>query len=434
MKGGGLTRFSYQICNGERVNSSKLFAGLGSFAGDSVITKVRRLFLSKVDVGIEVVMSALQALVSQEYLEALTDQNTMARVDSALESLFDVLNCDFTTMELLFEDQASMLESKGKEVDVIDAAKHAKQTCFGASSDYSIGNKTVFKQLRADVLSAGVAGAAMVEELLDSLNLEKKRLDFVQIFVSIDEDNDGIISCEDFENLVPEINDNLLSSVALDPNELRQTFEYQSQISITEFLEYIAQKQAEVFPNINMQMAEPIEFNRTIPANMSGKMALEFMLRESMRHQETDPKLKHKVAPYMMNLDHITIEGETQRKNKTGSMNKLSRLQQNLDVERQFELSPGFLSLGELRPGEKAVGTFVLTNVGYEPARFHIIALQAPFELSYAPGLLAAGMKRKIDVTLAVPSDSAKDYYCTQIVIRTPSNVLFGVAAARILR
>ena len=83
-------------------------------------------------------------------------------------------------------------------------------------------------------------------------------------------------------------------------------------------------------------------------------------------------------------------------------------------------------------PGASATGKMTLQNVGPEAARFNVGNVDPPFELNYNPGLLAAGIKRDIEISVKIPEEPEKDCYCAEVVIKTECNILYCAVVAKI--
>ncbi|QDZ23118.1 hypothetical protein A3770_09p56360 [Chloropicon primus] len=397
-----------------------------SFAGESVQTQIRRHFLSNMGVGLDILELCLKSLKAQRYLELFADIESTSRVDTALEALFEILNYDFPYLSDLLVQFKTALPADNEEV--IQAAERASKTCSSVSPRDGIEN--IFKHLRSDVLLAGAAGAAMLDDLLDCLNLEKKKKDFMKLFVQVDSDDDGYLTNEEFKSLIPKLNTMLLSTDAIEESEVSETFD--GNISISDCIDFLFQKQTQNSPLFPSELHSE-ETNFTMYSKSVGEN--EFSSFKDIAHvYDTTRVSSNKVAPCVMNAEYLSIEGETRRTLKTGlcSMQKM-KLQEGMAV-KNFQMTPAYLFLGRLEPGASAKGRLTLQNVGPEAARFNVGNVDAPFELHYTPGLLAAGMKRFIDIEVKIPEQADPeqgDCYCTEVVIKTECNILYCVVAAK---
>ena len=398
-----------------------------SFAGESVQTQLRRHLLSKIGVSLDIVEACSRALGAQRHIELFADIESISRADAALEELFEILNFDFSFLGEIFADFKSKIPESDKAL--VQAAESACKTCSAASLDFSIDSSSIFKHLRSDILLAGAAGADMLDAILDALNLTKKKREFMQLFVEVDTDDDGFLSIEDFKSLVPTLNDMLISAHAIEPSEISDTWD--TRISISDFLDFLFMKQTQNSPMYSEMISD--EDTGFTLYEKSGVENEPTSFKDILHEYDMTRVSSNKFAPCVMNQEYLSIEGETRRTLKTGlcSVQKL-KLQDGLPV-KYFQMTPAYIFLGRLNPGESATGKLHLKNVGPEAARFNVGAVPAPFELNYVPGLLAAGMTRTIEVGVKIPQDeSGQDSYCTDVVIKTECNILYCVVAAKV--
>ena len=421
-----LCQIAQGICQGGGLSEGKDI----SFTGPSIQVQVRRHLLAKTNMSLDIVAACSKILKSQRYLELYAYPESISRTDAALEELFEILNCDFSYLSELFNSIKAKIPSDDKEL--LQAAEKASKTCSAVSLDYSIDSKSIFKHLRADILLAGAAGADMLDEILDSFNIEKKRVSFMQMFVEADDDDDGYLNHEQFKALVPNLNSMLLSMHAIESSEINEIFA-DGKISIADFLDYLFQKQTQMSPMYASELnGEATGFGMySKSGGEDGEMS---SFKDVLQYYETAVVSSNKLAPFVMNQEYLSIEGDTRRTLKTGlpSMQKV-KLQEGL-VVKYFQLSPAYLFLGRLNPGESATGKLSLQNVGPEAGRFNINKVAPPFELNYKPGLLAAGMTRTINIDIKIPQDldPEQDCFCTEVVIRTECNILISTCVAKV--
>ena len=412
------------ICTGGSAYEKKYT----SFAGESVQTQIRRHFLTDVGLGLGILTSYTRALKAQRYLDLFADVETISRADTALEALLEILNYDFRYLSDLLVNFRTTMMSPDDPKTMAEAAERASKICSAVSQSDSI--EKIFKDLRSAILLAGRAGADMADALLDSLNLEKKKSGFMQVFVEMDADDDGYLSKEDFKSLVPKLNGMLLSTHAIEPSEISETFD--GRISISDCVDFIFQKQTQNSP----LFPSDLDMEMTNFSLYSGKFGGDNELSSFMdkvQEYDTVRVSSNKMAPCVMNVDYLSVEGETRRTLKTGlcSMQKI-KLQEGHPV-KNFQMTPAYLFLGRLNPGETATGRMTLQNIGPEAARFNVGTVPAPFELKYTPGLLAAGMTRSIDITVTIPEDHGdRECYACEVVIKTELNFLYCICVAKL--
>jgi hypothetical protein len=114
------------------------------------------------------------------------------------------------------------------------------------------------------------------------------------------------------------------------------------------------------------------------------------------------PDVKPKVEP---NQKSIETEYPTKRILRTSSTfkNKTHGL---------FDVRPSIAKFGILRDGSSYLLSIFLTNVGCESIRYKIIKPKYPsIQINYDPGLVAAGMKVKVDLVLTAHIQGNVDEY-----------------------
>ncbi|CAD7698369.1 unnamed protein product [Ostreobium quekettii] len=87
----------------------------------------------------------------------------------------------------------------------------------------------------------------------------------------------------------------------------------------------------------------------------------------------------------------------------------------------QFELRPSHIDFGVVAAGDACRRVACLTNVSAERARFHVSKPSPPLSVTYLPGMLAAGMKRKLNVEFR--AESAGEYV-REVVVKSELNIL----------